>query len=106
MKALDLLLPDMPKRARRDFAQHMRTPILACVMLLVMLGVIVLLGACLPFRNAWMIEAATAVGMVLTVLLLSMEIGREPALHRFYAGIGFFWVGILISMTLIDYLNR
>jgi len=86
--------------------RHMRTPLLACATLLVMLAAIVLLGVFQPFHSVYLLEVALTAGMVLTVLLLSMGIGEEPPLHRFYAGLGFFWVAILMSMTVIDYLTR
>ena len=91
---------------RQMLWRHMRAPAHACAALLVMLGLIVLLGAWRPFPAAWMLEAALLAGMVVTVLAFSMEIGREPPMHRFYAVLGFFWVGILLSITLIDYLTR
>ncbi len=44
--------------------------------------------------------------MVVTILLFSMEVRHEPPLVKLFAGIGFFWVGILFTMTLVDYLSR
>ncbi len=35
-----------------------------------------------------------------------MEVRHEPPLVKLFAGIGFFWVGILFTMTLVDYLSR
>ncbi|WP_428484788.1 hypothetical protein [Rhodopila sp.] len=96
----------MTPEDRQTFMHHMRTPIFACVALLLMLGCNVVLGAWLPFRRAWIIEAVIAVCMVVTVLLFSMDVGEEPPLHRFYAALGFCWVFILFSITMIDYLTR
>ena len=44
--------------------------------------------------------------LVLTVLLVSMEVLQEPPLMRLFAALGFFWVAIMFSMTLVDYLSR
>lgn len=92
--------------AERTLWHHMRTPAYTFVALLVMLGGIVLLGAILPFPSAWMVEAALAVTMVVTVLLFSMEVVKEPPMMRVFAAMGFFWVLILLGMTVIDYLTR
>ncbi|MDQ2803510.1 MAG: oxidase [Pseudomonadota bacterium] len=91
---------------KRVLWRHMRKPAITFVALLVMLGVIVLLGAFLPFSKAWIIEASVATLMVVTVLLFSMEVLEEAPLMRVFAGLGFFWVAILFGITLIDYLTR
>ena len=44
--------------------------------------------------------------MVLVVLIFSMELIHEPPLMRLFSAISFFWVAILFSMTLLDYLTR
>ena len=84
----------------------LRTPALTLAMLLLLLGVDVLMGQWLPFRQTWMIEAAATTLMVGIVLIVSMELGSEPPIIRFFAVIGFFWVAILFAMTLLDYLSR
>jgi cytochrome c oxidase subunit 4 len=84
----------------------MRTPFLTLVALLLLLAVNVLLGAWLPFRQVWIIEAAVTLAMVTTVLVASMELPQEPPIIRFFALIGFFWVAIMFTMTLLDYLTR
>ena len=91
---------------KRVLWHHMRTPTYAFVALLIMLGVIVLFGAFLPFRWSWVIEAAVAAAMVLTVLLYSMEVLKEPPLVRVFSAMGFCWVAVLFGITLIDYLTR
>ena len=102
----------MPKIAMSDADKrvlwhHMRTPAYCFAALLVLLGVNVLTGALLPYTQvAWKIEAGATALMVLTVLLFSMEVLREPPLLRVFASIGFFWVGILFALTLVDYLTR
>ena len=91
---------------RRMLWTKLRTPAITMLALLLMLGSIVLLGAWLPFRSAWMIEAAVTVVMVGTVIVVSMELLEEPPIIRFFALIGFFWVAILFAMTLLDYVTR
>ncbi len=91
---------------KRVLWHHMRTPTYAFVALLLMLGVIVLFGAFLPFRWSWVIEGTVATAMVLTVLLYSMEVLKEPPLVRVFSAMGFCWVAVLFGVTLIDYLTR
>ena len=91
---------------RHVLRSKMRVPLITLAILLALLGVNVLLGAWLPFRQAWMIEAAVTLAMVATVLIASMELPQEPPIIRFFALIGFFWVAILFTMTLVDYLTR
>jgi len=91
---------------RRLLWSKMRTPTVVLVVLLLLLGTNVLLGAWVPFRQTWIIEAAVTLVMVGTVLIVSMELGSEPPIIRFFAVIGFFWVAILFGMTLLDYFTR
>ncbi len=86
--------------------QHMRPAVRSFVLLLVLLGVNVTLGATLPFSWAYVVEGVVVACMVLTVLLVSMEVLREPPLMRLFAALGFFWVAIMFTMTLVDYLSR
>ncbi|WP_238297291.1 oxidase, partial [Methylobacterium soli] len=74
--------------------------------LLGLLAVNVTLGATLPFAQVWALELAVVAVMVAVILLFSMEIRHEPPLVRLFAGLGFFWVAILVGMTLTDYLGR
>ena len=64
------------------------------------------IGATLPFEKVWILETVVLATMVVVVLLLSMEVIKEPPLIRLYAVLGFCWVSILFTMTLIDYLTR
>lgn len=91
---------------RRLFWRHMRVPFAAFVALLALLAVNVALGALLPFRDVWAVELGVATVMVAVVLLFSMEVVHEPPLVRLFSGLGFIWVGILIGMTMVDYLSR
>lgn len=88
------------------FVRHMRMPAASFVTLLVLLCGTVGLGAWQPFRLAYVAEVAITMCMVLVVLLVSMEVLREPPLVRVFAGLGFFWVMILFGMTTVDYLSR
>ena len=102
MKLLSRLGPE----EQRALWDHMRVPTVAFAALLLLLAGIVLLGALVPSRLASFIEAALAAGMILTMLLLSMEVRKEAPLMRFFSLLGFAWVGILVGMTLVDYVSR
>ena len=84
----------------------MKMPVLSFLALMVLLGINVLLGATMPFRTVWIVEALVLLAMVLVVLAFSMEVVHEPPLVRLFAVLGFCWVGILFAMTMIDYLTR
>ena len=86
--------------------RRLRTPVLTFLALLALLAVNVGLGATQPFAYAWAVELAVAGAMAAIVLLVSMEVLKEPPLIRLFAGLGFFWVAILLGMTLTDYLAR
>ena len=96
----------MTGNERRLLLRRMRTPAITFVVLLLLLCINVVLGATLPFRGAYIVEAVITVCMVLTVLLVSMEIIHEPPLIRLFSAVGFFWVAIMFGMTLVDYLSR
>ena len=96
----------MTREDRRTLLRHMRTPLLSFVALLTLLAINVTLGALLPFRAVWMVEAAVTACMVAIVLIVSMELLHEPPLVRLFSVLGFFWVCILFGMTLTDYLAR
>jgi cytochrome c oxidase subunit 4 len=96
----------MTPEERRLLWRHLRTPAISFVALLSLLAVNVALGATLPFRQVWMVEAAVTLCMVLVVLLLSMEVWRDTPLIRVFSMLGFFWVMIMFTMALTDYLGR
>jgi cytochrome c oxidase subunit 4 len=96
----------MTQEEKRQFRRHMRTPLISFAVLLTLLAINVTLGATLPFHGVWMLEAAVTLGMVLVVLLLSMEVSRDTPLIRVFSMLGFFWVAIMFTMTLTDYLAR
>ena len=86
--------------------RRLRTPFLTFLALLALLAVNVTLGASLPFAHVWIVELAVVGMMVAIILLVSMEVRKEPPLIRLFSGLGFFWVCILFGMTLTDFLAR
>lgn len=86
--------------------RRLRTPVRTFLALLGLLAVNVTLGATLPFPHVWALELAVVGAMAAIVLLVSMEVLKEPPLIRLFSGVGFFWVCILVGMTLTDYLGR
>jgi cytochrome c oxidase subunit 4 len=83
-----------------------RTPLLVMVACLLLLGTNILLGALDPHGLIWIVEVVITVTMIVIILLFSMEILEQPGITRLFGGLGFFWVAILFSLTLVDYLNR
>ncbi len=86
--------------------RHMRKPVLTCLALLALLAVNVALGVTVPFAYTWALEMAVVSVMVALILLVSMEVRTEPPLVKLFSVLGFFWVAILVGMTLTDYLAR
>ncbi|MCJ2094059.1 oxidase [Methylobacterium sp. J-072] len=86
--------------------RRLRTPVLTFLALLALLAVNVTLGATLPFAQVWIVELLVVAVMVALILLVSMEVIHEPPLVRLFSGLGFFWVAIMVGMTLTDYLAR
>lgn len=91
---------------KRKIWKAMRVPVFAFVALLVFLAVIVGLGWFIPGRTTSFIEAGLTLCMILTVLLFSMEVRKEASLLKFYAGLGFCWLTVLMFMTMVDYITR
>lgn len=89
-----------------ELKYHLRTPFLVLVTLLTLLGVNVLLGIFFISGWAWTAEVLVAATMVATVILFAMEAVHEPPLTRLFAGLGFFWVAILFTLTMMDYGTR
>jgi cytochrome c oxidase subunit 4 len=90
----------------RELLQHIRTPFLTMLALLGLLAVNVVLGIFFISGHAWVIEVLIATAMVATVIVAAMEAHKEPPIIRLFAGLGFFWVAILFSLTMIDYATR
>ncbi|MCJ2006418.1 oxidase [Methylobacterium sp. E-041] len=85
---------------------RLRKPVLTFLALMGLLAVNVTLGATLPFEQVWALELVVVAAMALVVLLVSMEVLHEPPLVKLFSGLGFFWVAIMVGMTLTDYLGR
>lgn len=79
---------------------------LALVVLLLLLGVTVAM-AYLDI-GVWHTPAAMliAVAKAVLILLLFMNLRRERGVILLAAATGFFWLAIMISLTLSDYLTR
>lgn len=89
-----------------ELKHHLRTPFLTMVALLTMLGINVILGIFYITGWAWIAEVLIAATMVATVIMFAMEALWEPPIIRLFAGLGFFWVAILFSLTMVDYVTR
>ena len=89
-----------------ELKQHLRTPILTMFALLGLLGVNVLLGVFFISGYAWIAEALVATTMVAIVILFAMEALQDVPITRLFAAIGFVWVLILFSLTMVDYATR
>lgn len=57
-----------------------------------------------PLNTAVALAISAAKGAL--ILLFFMDLRRAPGLLRLAAGVGFFWLGILLAHTLSDYLTR
>ena len=97
---------DLDEDQKRDIKARMKVPTISFAVLMALLAINVLLGATVSFEKVWILETVVLATMVVVVLLLSMEVIHEPPLIRLYAVLGFCWVSILFTMTLIDYLTR
>jgi cytochrome c oxidase subunit 4 len=89
-----------------ELKQSLRTPFLTMVTLLALLSINVLLGIFFIRGSAWIAEAAVAVVMVATVIIVAMEAHKEPPIIGLFSGLGFFWVAVLFSLTMVDYVTR
>ena len=97
-----MTMMNLPPALRR----RARMPLLVLIASLLLLGINVLLGALDPHGFVWVVEVLITMAMIVIILLFSMEILEQPGITRVFGGLGFFWVAILFSLTLVDYLNR
>jgi cytochrome c oxidase subunit 4 len=74
--------------------------------LLVLLGVNIVLGVFFITGTMWIAEVAIAAAMVATVIIVAMEVHKEPPLIQLFSGLGFFWVAILFTLIMVDYVTR
>ena len=96
----------MTVEQRRELAHRMRDPLVTFLGLMSLLAVNALVGWFQPFLHAWTLNLGVLVVMIAVVLLFSMEVIKDPPLVRFFSVLGFCWVGIMFTMTLIDYTTR
>lgn len=89
-----------------DLKRQLRTPFLTMLTLLALLGVNVVLGVFFITGRMWIAEVAIATAMVATVIVVAMEAHKEPPLIQLFSGLGFFWVAILFTLTMVDYATR
>jgi cytochrome c oxidase subunit 4 len=90
-----------------ELMRRLVTPFLTMLALLALLGTNVILG--IFFINSprvWIAEVFIAMMMVATVILFAMEALKDPPIIRLFAALGFFWVAILFSLTMVDYATR
>lgn len=91
---------------RHELIERLRTPFIVFVVSLFLLGINGMLGVFFPHGHVWVAEVLIAGTMAAIVLIFSMELTSEPGIIRLFAGLGFFWVTLLVSLTMIDYLTR
>jgi cytochrome c oxidase subunit IV len=98
--------PELMNRIPSELRERLRRPFIVFVVSLALLLVNGLLGVFAPYGHVWVAEVLIAGTMVVILLLFSMEVTKEPPIVRLFSGLGFFWVAILFSLTMIDYLTR
>jgi cytochrome c oxidase subunit 4 len=83
------------------------------IYLIVFGGLLVLTGitttaAFIDLGGIWNVFAALSIAVVKTllVMLYFMHLRYSNYLIRIFAGAGIFWLGILIALTLTDYISR
>ncbi len=100
------LRPGLTGKQKRELWHHMRVPVITFAALMTLLAANIALGWLHPFPYAWVAELPILFCMIATVLLFSMEVIEDPPLTRFFSILGFCWVAIMFTMTMIDYLGR
>jgi cytochrome c oxidase subunit IV len=85
---------------------NLRGPLIVYGTNLVLLGGILLLAFFAPHSIRPYAIPALALVQVLLILLIGMELRHDAPLIRLFAGIGGFWLTILLSLSLFDYLTR
>jgi cytochrome c oxidase subunit 4 len=89
-----------------ELTRRLVTPFLTMLALLALLGTNVILGIFFISNRVWIAEVFIAMAMVATVILFSMEALKDPPIVRLFAALGFFWVAILFTLTMVDYATR
>jgi cytochrome c oxidase subunit 4 len=99
-------MSDLRHELRGELGERLRVPALVWLGLMLLLGVISAIGAFSPGGAWWIPEFFCMVVMVSLVVVVSMEMLRHQPIVRLFSVLGFFWVGILFGMIMIDYLTR
>ena len=89
-----------------ELKERLRTPFFTLLALLSLLGINVLLGIFFIANRTWILEVFIAACMVAIVILFAMESLKDPPITRLFSALGFFWVAILFSLTMVDYATR
>lgn len=89
-----------------EHESNVRTYLLVFVALLVLLGLTV--GVAYLDLGVWSIVLAMTIATVkaLLVILYFMHARSSSRLIWLFAGVGFAWLGIMIVLTMSDYLSR
>ncbi len=89
-----------------ELRERLRTPARIWLALMLLLAVISAIGVITPYGHWWIAEVLCTVVMVSLVVVFSMEMRRHQPIVRLFSVLGFFWVGILFSLIMVDYLTR
>lgn len=84
----------------------LRGPLIVYGTNLLLLGAILLLAFFAPHGLRPYAIGILALVQCALILLIGMELGRDPPLIRLFAGIAGFWLTILLTLSLFDYLTR
>jgi cytochrome c oxidase subunit IV len=85
---------------------NLRGPLIVYGANLLLLGAILLVAFFAPpgLRPYGIVALALIQGTL--ILLIGMDLRHDVALIRLFAGIGGFWLTILLTLSLFDYLTR
>ena len=90
-----------------ELIRRLVAPFLTMLALLALLGTNVILGIFfISNPRVPIAEVFVAMMMVAIVILFSMEALKDPPIIRLFAAMGFFWVAILFTLTMVDYATR
>lgn len=90
----------------QELKRALLPPVLTLIALLGLLLLDSLLGYFFIAGHIWILEVFVSIAMVAVVLVMSMEGRTDPALMRLFTGIGFFWLCILVGLSMVDYTTR
>jgi cytochrome c oxidase subunit IV len=85
---------------------RLRGPLFLYLGNLVLLAFILLIAFFAPAGIKPYAIAVLALTQGVLILLVGMELIRDPPLMRLFAGIAGFWLTILLTFTMFDYLTR